>query len=158
MPFEVRLLSPEEQDLRSRISMDDVVLDTLILPELENKKLQQWLTTINSKLEMLLSNRGGQFGQMNFKFLNISASGMRFHSKEKFEPGDLLEIKLVLQINPHRVLYLISAVTRVERMAFKVHSYTVAVRFLDVTEEIRHELLNYDFERQKQLVSRQKAD
>lgn len=152
MPFEVRLLSNDEQDLKSRISTDDIIIDSLQLPELENKKLQQWLTNINTKLDMLLSSQSEKFCEMNFKALNISASGMRFVSKERFEPGDMLEVKIVLHVNPHKILYLVAAVIRVEQISFKINNYNIAVKFLEMTEEIKSELLKYDFRRQKEVI------
>jgi hypothetical protein len=157
MPFDVRLLSPEEHSMKSRISDDDIVIDSMRLPEIEDKDLYAWLSAINSKLDMLLMSRKDNFCEMVFKPLNISASGMRFSSKQKFNNGDLLEIKIVLHVDPHKILYLVAVVMRVEQLSFKLNSYNIAVKFLEMTDEIKNELLKYDFSRQAELISGKKA-
>lgn len=153
MPFDVRLLSQEENALKSRISEDDIIIDAMRLPELEDKNLYLWLSAINTKLDMLLMSHPENFLEMNFKPLNISASGMRFTSRQRFEVGDLMEIRIVLHVNPHKVLYLIAAVTRVEQVSFKLNTYNIAVKFLELADEIKNELLKYDFSRQGELMN-----
>lgn len=157
LPFDIRLLSPEEHLLKSRLSDDDIVIDSMRLPEIENKDLHAWLSAINSKLDMLLMSRRDDFCEMIFKPLNISASGMRFASKQRFETGDLLEIKIVLHVDPHKILYLVAVVIRVEQLSFKINNYNIAVKFLEITDEIKNELLKYDFSRQAELISGKKA-
>lgn len=152
MPFDARLLPPEEHGLKSRISDDDIIIDSMRLPELEDKDLYAWLSAINSKLDMLLLSQQENFVEMNFKPLNISASGMRFTARQRFEVGDFLEIKIVLHVNPHKVLYLIAAVIRVEQVSFKLNSYNIAVKFMDISDEIKNELLKYDFSRQAEFM------
>jgi hypothetical protein len=153
MPFDARLLSPEEHSLKSRISHDDIIIDSSRLPELEDRDLYLWLSTINSKLDMLLLSHQENFSEMNFKPLNISASGMRFTSRQSFEVGDLLEIKIVLHASPHKVLYLVAAVIRVEQVSFRINSYNIAVKFLELGDEIKNELLKYDFSRQMEFMA-----
>lgn len=157
MPFDVRLLLPAEHGLKPRISHDDIVVDSLRLPELKDKNLSAWLNAINTKLDMLLLSHEENFIKVNFKPLNISASGMSFTSKKKFEIGDLLEIKIVLHVDPHKILYLVAKVLRVEQLSFKLNNYKIAVKFLDMTDEIKNELLKYDFSRQAEFVSGKKA-
>ena len=56
MPFDVRVVSPGERDVKSRISIDGIVLDALQPPEITDDRLYQWLSTINAKLDMLLES------------------------------------------------------------------------------------------------------
>lgn len=157
MPFDVRLLSPDEHSIKSRISDDDIVIDSMRLPEIEDKELYAWLSVINTKLDMLLMSKKEDYSEMLFKPLNISASGMRFSSKQRFEIGDLLEIRIVLHVDPHKILYLIAVVMRVEQLSFKLNKYNMAVKFMEMTDEIKNELLKYDFSRQAEFIGGRKA-
>ena len=93
---------------------------------------------------------------MSFQPLNISASGLQFVSREKFDIGDLLEIRIVLHVDPHKVMYLLSSVVRVEPLSFRMNTYSVAVKFFDLTDEIKTELLKYDFRKQREVLAKRK--
>lgn len=156
MPFDIRVISPSESNIRSRISNEDAVLDSFHLPEILDKHLYQWLSTINAKLDMLLQVHNDEFCTMSFRPLNISASGMKFVSRDRYELGDQLEIKIVLHVNPHKIMYLVAEVIRVEQVSFRLNSYNIAVKFIDLTDEIKRELLEYDFRKQKEVLSKRK--
>jgi hypothetical protein len=148
LPLQVRRLPPGEGgELRCQVLRNMLVINTSP-PPLEDERLNQWLQSLNAKLDYLLSlfvpQREG-FVTMTFEPLNISGSGMRVHVRERFTIGEVLEIRLVLETFPSKVLHLFGEVVRVGLAADRTDYYTVGIKFLGVDEEVRKEILKFDF-------------
>ena len=98
LPLEICLVPTEERDIHKPRISGVAVLDNFVKPpELDDKPLAQWLNMLNVKLDSIISSlavdREG-FGSLTFKAMNISAAGMGFKSKEKYDNGAFLEMKI----------------------------------------------------------------
>ncbi len=158
MPLEVRLVPREERTCRKpRISGTAVLSDFAKPPEPEDKLLAEWLNMLNAKLDSIISSlsleREG-FNSLTFQTLNISGSGMNFNSKEKYNQDDFLEIKILLYMYPHVALYLYGDVVSSERDGDKVNT---AVRFTEMGDDIRDEIIKFVFRRQREILSAQRG-
>ena len=79
------------------------------MPEPEDEVLTLWLKAINSKLDAVMNYILFQTeGLLSLKMrpVNISASGMSFMSDQKYEVGDIIEIKMMLHVFHPVALYL----------------------------------------------------
>jgi hypothetical protein len=160
LPFQTRKVTNKNNcELHSRISSHDTVLHNFIPPKIENEELNMWLHMINAKLDYLINrdlpNNADSFS-MNLQPVNISGSGMMTVMKE-FQKGDLLEIKIALQSSPTKVIHLHGEVVRVEENPRQPGTKKVGVKFSDMDEAVRNEILTFDFktyhERMKKKVA-----
>jgi hypothetical protein len=154
LPFEVRLISPQDREAHiPRISGVAVLKDYAKPPDLEDKLLSQWLTMINAKLDSIISSLSVEregFSALTFKTLIISGSGMSFNSKERYSKGDFLEIKILLYMYPHVALYVYGDVVNIEQ---GLDSFNIAVRFTGMSDDIRDEIVKFVFRRQREILS-----
>lgn len=154
LPFEVRLISAEEREVRkSRISGMAVLSDFSKPPEPEDKLLAQWLNMINAKLDSIISTLSVEregFKSLTFQPINISGSGVGFKSKERYIKGDFLEMKILLYMYPHVALYLYGDVTKSEQAG---ENFYTGVRFTEMSDDIREEIIKFVFRRQREILS-----
>jgi c-di-GMP-binding flagellar brake protein YcgR len=76
-------------------------------------------------------------------------------AQELFDKGDILEIRLVLQAYPAKILQLYGEVVRCKPVPGKPKRYTVGVKFVHMDEHIRNEILKFDFKKHRErLIAR----
>lgn len=154
LPFEVRLVAGKEREcLKPRISGVAVLSDFTKPPEPEDKLLAQWLNLINAKLDSIISSLSVEregFSSLTFHTLTISGSGMGFSSRIKYSTGDFLEIKILLYMYPHVALYLYGEVVNSNQ---ENDSFYTSVRFIEMTDDIRDEIIKFVFRRQREILS-----
>jgi hypothetical protein len=154
LTLDVRLVPPEERDIHKPRISGVAALDNFTKPpELDDKPLAQWLNMLNAKLDSIISSlavdREG-FGSLTFKAMNISAAGMGFKSKEKYDTGAFLEMKILLYMYPHVALYLYGDVVKSER---EEDAFNTAVKFTGMSDDIRDEIIKFVFRRQREILS-----
>ena len=154
LPFEVRLVPPEERQVRRpRISGVAVLSAFAKPPEPEDKLLAQWLNMLNAKLDSIISSLSVEregFSSLTYQMLNISGNGMGFKSSEKYDKGDFLEIKMLLYMYPHVALYVYGDVVKSEQ---EDEHFNTAVRFTEMSDDIRDEIVKFVFRRQREILS-----
>jgi hypothetical protein len=153
IPFEVRVVPPEErQKVRSKISGETILAEFQKLPDIEDKLLSDWFKVLNSKLDsiinMLTFQREG-FSSMSFTSVNISGGGLSFSSKERYNIGDVIEMKMLLPMIPPVALYLYGEAVKIDR---QIDSYSIAVKFIAIDEEIRDEIVKFVFGKQREML------
>ena len=158
LPFQVhRLLSSKREDLDCQLTVGGIVIDDKLPPAVEDDRLGNWLNMLNTKLDYLISltvpEREGCVS-MNFEPLNISAGGLGLITQEPFDKGDILEIRMVLQAYPAKILQLYGEVVRVESTPDKPDSYTIGVIFVHMDEHVRKEILKFDFKKHRERLKR----
>ena len=159
LPFQARrLLSGQCEGLECRLTAGGIVFEDTLPPAVEDERLCKWLNMLNTKLDYLISltvpEREGVVS-MNFEPLNISAGGMGLIAQEPFEKGDILEIRMVLQAYPAKILQLYGEVVRIKPTPGKPKRYTVGVKFVHMDEHIRDEILKFDFKKHRErLIAR----
>lgn len=162
LPFTVRRLRPDEsREPNCRITTDVIVIDDFRPPALQDELLNVWLNMLNAKLDYLIrqtSPKREEVVLMTFEPLNISGSGMSLIAHETFGIGDILEIRMILQTYPSKILFLYGEMIRIEASPQKAGSYTVSVRFLGMNDDVRDEILKFDFKKhRKKLITGKKA-
>jgi len=154
LPFQARrLLSGQCEDLDCRLTVGGIVFEDRLPPAVEDERLCKWLNMLNTKLDFLISLTVPEWEgvvSMNFEPLNISASGMSLLAQEPFDKGDILEIRMVLQTYPAKILRLYGEIVRVEPTPGKPKRYIVGVKFVHMDEHIRNEILKFDFKKHRE--------
>lgn len=153
VPFEVRLVPLDERDsMKSRTSSRTSLAETRTLPELADKVLAEWVKALNSKLDAILNmmtlEREG-FGSMPLARVNISGGGIGFFSKEKYNVGEIVEVKTILPIMPPVALVIYGEIVKAERLT---NNYMIAMKFVATDEEVRDEIVKFVFAKQREML------
>ncbi len=156
IPLGIRPITNEErQRVKSRIS-GDVTLRELPFDEPSDKVLAEWLKLINSKLDYLLNAFSLQqegFHCLPVYDVNISGGGMSFIYEPPQEIGSVIEFKTVLDSPSPIALYLYGEVVKCEKIN---ENYRIAVKFINIEEDIRDHIIRFVFHRQRQLLRQKK--
>ena len=159
MPFEARRVDPQgRENFKCRMSKNIIVIDDSTPLQVKDESLNRWLNMLNTKLDYLISltptkQEGPIF--MAIEPLNISGSGMSLITKDRFHIGDLLEIKVVMQTYPAKILHLYGEVVRVEATPNRPDDDTLGISFLGMNEEVMNEIVKFDFKKHKErLITR----
>ena len=161
IPFACRLVPLEERKkIRSHISGLSVSAGHETLPEVKDPAIAQWLNLLNSKLDTLIRlltlEREG-FDTLPFECVTIGGGGLRFASKEKYQRGDMLEIKLVLfPLNPI-ALYVYATVFSVSDIT-PDGDYGTAVQFTMMDNAIQDEIIRFVFEQEREILRDKKRE
>jgi hypothetical protein len=154
LPLEVRLIPSEEREVHiSRISGGAVLSDFTKPPELDDKLLAQWFNMLNVKLDSIINSLSVEregFGSLIFQIVTISGSGMGFESKKKYNKGDILEIKILLYMYPHVTFCVYGDVVNSEQDG---DSFKTSVKYTQMSDDIRDEIIKFVFQRQRELLS-----
>lgn len=157
LPVTVRHLQPEEsEELNCRVTTEITVIDDLVPPQLKDELLNLWLNMLNAKLDYLVQQTSPKRENVVFMTcepLNISGSGMSLVVQESFNIGDILEIRMVLQTYPSKILYLYGEMVRIERTSKKAESYIISVKFRGMNDDVRNEILKFDYKKHRQKLS-----
>jgi len=143
-----RVFSGFSQDVPS---MD--LPDESIHPQLW-KMLVDITTKLSLVLERLLLESEGLIKAEN-KEVNLSAAGMRYTTKEKSEIGDIIEVKMLLPTYPPVGILTYGDVMRV--LDLKNGEYEIALRFTDMDDEVRDEVIQYTLKCQRELIRKQRG-
>jgi hypothetical protein len=148
----LRVTAKSAGELESRVERDAVIVDFTTPAAPDNPSMAEVLSRIDSKLSAILSllnpERRG-FTALSFRVMNLSANGMSFSSLESFDSGELLELKLILYGRPHILLTIYGEVLR---SIEGEDGFTVAIRFISETDEVRKAFLNYNFTKHRETL------
>jgi c-di-GMP-binding flagellar brake protein YcgR len=81
--------------------------------------------------------------------VTISGSGMSFSSQSGFSLGDLLEIKIMMNLYKPAAFYLYGEVIRAQR---QTSGYFIAVSFRMIDDGIRDRIIRFVFETERELL------
>lgn len=118
-----------------------------------NPILWRMLTEINQKLSVLLdhiylSSQG--LTDIPVKRVSISASGMKIVWDECFDPGDYVEIRILLTANTSFWVVLYGRVIRITTI--DESRWEMAIKFSDMGDEVRNALGTYMISRQREMI------
>lgn len=153
IPLEFRLVPEEERQwVKSRVSGEFVLADFRQMPPLENHPQLEWVSVLNAKLDriiqaMTLQSEG--FHSLPFKYVTLSGSGMSFSSQQCFSPGDLLEMKMMLNLYKPTAFYVYGEVVKAQR---QTSGYFIAVSFRLTDDGIQDRIIRFVFETQRELL------
>lgn len=159
LPIEIRRVPMEEKGcMRSRTSVESVMTDFQNFPEIEeNQVLSECLRILNAKLDTIvnmLTLQCTEYSRLKFAQVNISAGGLSVASEVCFEPGETVEIRLMLPSTTYVIFYLYGNVVKVERESSGL--YQIAVEFTEIDEDIRDRIAKHVFERQREILRKMK--
>ncbi len=130
--------------------------------DIGDRGLVALLQEINNKLDFLLNafilREAGVLNE-EARAVNISASGIRFEIDEEFEPGDVVELRMLLPSYPPRAVMTLGEVTRVnalEKAGSKV--YDTAIEFVEMSDDVREQIVQYTLRRQRETIMRRRKD
>ncbi|HIJ59602.1 MAG TPA: PilZ domain-containing protein [Nitrospirae bacterium] len=153
IPFDIRLINSEEsRTVRSKIATDTNITYWTPPREHDDKVLADWLMMINDKLDsilMLLTFHKEGFSTLPYKKVNISGGGMSFYWNCNFPLKSVLELKMLLPIFPPVAMYVYGEVVLSES---KEGGWFTAVKFINIEEDIRDEIVKFVFKKQRELL------
>jgi len=160
MPFQVHRISNREgEEFNCRLSEGGIVIEDWLPPPVEDEHLNIWLNMLNTKLDYLISlsfPRSEWADSIWMEPLNISGGGMSLITKEQFGIGDIIKIRVVLQAYPAKILNLYGEVVRVESTKNKPDCFTIGIKFVGMNEEVRNEIIKFDFKKHRENLTRTK--
>jgi len=81
--------------------------------------------------------------------LLVSANGMRITSNKSYDVGSVLEIKIVLPVQPYKIFYLYGEVVRVDCNS---NVFDIAVKFIGMNDEVQNKILNFNFKTHREIL------
>ena len=135
-----------ESDLNTN-AIPAKIVDTINLLKEKLNYLQE--VTINSQDADLFEHEPVK--------VNISGSGLRFNSRNTFQVGDLLDLKMVLPSSPFSVIKTVALVVRMddlskEEASLEEGSHLVAAKFIVVNEDDRNSIIKYTLACQRKML------
>lgn len=92
--------------------------------------------------------------QSEKKFVNISASGIRFTIDHPVQAGEIMEIKLLLPTYPPVAVFAYGEVKRVKGLGENKHE--VSLEYLNMDESVRNEIIQYTLSHQRETIRKVK--
>jgi len=143
----------------SQAVFEEVFHENYTIPdiqEVKSKDLYDLLYLVNLKMDELLERLGrGEPADKppvsSHHPINISASGMRFISRDHFTVGDIYALKLGLPLVNRTSLNLLGEVVSVTETT-SPDEFSVALQFIDLSTTDQEVLTRYIFQRQRELL------
>jgi hypothetical protein len=121
-----------------------------------------YIKLIDNKIDLLaqaIVMQSGQFDKNDNRIANLSATGIAFDSKEVFQEGDYLEIKILL-VNSMAVIVACGKVVYCKKNEPDEgrYPYFVGVDYVNVTDQDRELLIKHVVKRQLQQIREKKEN
>jgi hypothetical protein len=118
-----------------------------------NPQVWQMLANIHTMLGMILERLDmgtDGFLKAERKQVNMSATGMRFLTRDRYEVGDILEIKMLLPARPPLGVVVYGDVIRADDTGNG--EIEIALHFSEMSDELRNEIVQYSLMRQREII------
>lgn len=159
LPLEVKKICPEEAETKiARVVGDLPFFSYIPLKDTLDEGLNSWLKLINAKLDYLiniLTREKEGFNDLPLEKINLSEKGLRFISKIPFEPGEVVEIKTVIDIYQPIGLYLYGKVLRCKK---EKDLYEIAIEFINLPQKIREKLSYFILCKERELIRESRSE
>lgn len=122
-----------------------------------NPKLWKLLCDINLKLDLILDRLSGNSEETTnaeTREVSLSASGISFLTQDRFDLGDLIEVRVYLPIHPPVWVILYGHLVRISDA--NNGQQEVAVEFFDMDNEVRDVISYYTIRRQREIIMKKK--
>lgn len=159
LPLVVRKVSGERSLRKSRIIAGYGSGPSEPAQQDETVSPQVWrmLVDISAKLDALMEKQylesAGLTHAENIA-VSISASGIKFTLHEPAAVGDIMEIKMSLPLYPP--VGVISFGEVVRATPIDQHSCEVALKFINMDDDVRDEIIQYTLKRQREIIREHK--
>ncbi len=148
IPIAIRRVSKEEKDNLFSYVIGGQKFSTVVTKQTIST-ITELYDKINEKLDLivnLLTMQQYGFYQLPVKIVNLSGGGLRTTLDEKYNQGDIVEIKLFLDSPTPVGLCLYAEVIKVEE---KQGKYETAVKFINLSENIRDCIVRFIFNKER---------
>ncbi|MCS7199210.1 MAG: PilZ domain-containing protein [Caldimicrobium sp.] len=158
IPMVAYPISKEEWEKKSaRVVGDMPIFSYIPLKDTLDEALNNWLKLINAKLDYLINlltcEKEG-FTGLPYQRVNFSEKGIRFLYSSPLEKGQIMEVKLVLDLYQNLGFYLYGEVVRCEK---KDDQYEVALEWLPMPLDIREKISFYILHKQREIIREKKG-
>jgi hypothetical protein len=159
-----RKIDPNQPHLGGRI-LPGFAGDYLLIessdesPEEVNPRLWGMLLQIYNRLGLIMNKLNlDELGVATAepREISLSATGAKFTTPERYTAGDLLELKILLPLDPPLWIVIYGNVVRSEDK--KEGSCETAVQFLDLDEPVTEVINKYALRRQRELIRKRKGE
>jgi len=119
----------------------------------DTKKLYGMMTEMNAKLDFIINQYMLEKEGLNKpekKFVNISASGIRFTVDYAVKAGEIMDIKLLLPTYPPVAVFAYGEVKRA--VPLEDGNYDIALEYLNMSESVKNEIIQYAFTQQRESI------
>jgi hypothetical protein len=134
----------------------DTVNDESILPkDPDNKKLYAMMNELKAKLDFIINKfmlEKEGLNEPEKKFVNISASGIRFTVDYDVKEGEIMDIKLLLPTYPPVAVFAYGEVKR--SVPIEDGKYDIALEYLNMSDSVKNEIIQYAFAQQRDSIRR----
>jgi len=124
---------------------------------MNDKILHRMMTEIRLKLNFIINHlvmeKEGLMSSEK-RLVNISASGIRFTIEREAKVGEIMEIKMVLPTYPPVAIFAYGKVVRARKL--ENNKYEVALEYLNMTESVRNEIIQYTLSHQREMIRKLK--
>jgi c-di-GMP-binding flagellar brake protein YcgR len=120
--------------------------------------LWKLLVDMNTKLGLILDKLyldGEGLAKAESRQVSLSASGIRFPTREEFSVGDFVEVKMLIPVHPPAWIVVYGNVARLCGLA--EGAFEVAVDFIEMDDEVRDVINYYTLKRQREMIRRQRG-
>jgi c-di-GMP-binding flagellar brake protein YcgR len=121
----------------------------------ENDKLFDEISDIKAKLDYIINHfimEKEGLGNPEKKYVNISASGIRFTVNHPVKVKDVMEVKLLLPTYPPVAVFAYGEVKRVRDIGNGKHE--VAIEYVNMSESVRNEIIQYTLSHQRETIKK----
>ncbi|MFZ2447328.1 MAG: PilZ domain-containing protein [Syntrophobacteraceae bacterium] len=157
LPIQISLVPTEEHALmRSRTSLEAALTENQEMPEPQDRVIAECLRILNTKLDTIIRMLAFQtrdYSSLRLEEVNISAGGLSTSTRETFECGDLVEIRFMLPTASYVIFYVYGKVVKSEP---ECDSHRIWIYFTLIDEDIREQIVKYVFERQREILRKQR--
>jgi len=159
-----RKIHPDEPHLRARILpgfSEDYLIDSTEGPPDDTVNPHVWrlLLQIQNRLELIINKMNLEeqgVAKAEPKPISLSTTGAKFTTWERYIPGDMLELKIFLPLDPPVWVVVYGKILRnVEKPEGERQ---VAVQFQEMDESVTEVINRYGLKRQRELIRRRKGD
>lgn len=134
----------------------DTINDESILPkDPDNKKLYAMMNELKAKLDFIINQfmlEKEGLNEPEKKFVNISASGIRFTVDYDVKEGEIMDIKLLLPTYPPVAVFAYGEVKR--SVPIEDGKYDIALEYLNMSDSVKNEIIQYAFAQQRDSIRR----
>ena len=120
-------------------------------------RLYNMISEIKTKLDFIINHfllKQEGLLKPEKKFVNISASGVRFTIDHPVKLNDVMEIKMILPTYPPVAVFAYGEVKRV--VALENNEFDVALEYLNMGESVKNEIIQYTLSHQRETIRKVK--
>jgi hypothetical protein len=159
LPLVVRKVSGDRSLKRSRLvaGYGSGPSEPTLPDESVSPQVWRMLVDISAKLDALIEKQNLDSAGLSHAenvAVSISASGIKFALQEPAIVGDIIEIKMSLPLYPPVGIITFGEVVRVKTI--DQQACEVAVRFINMDDDVRDEIIQYTLKRQRDIIREHK--